>query len=392
MNNQNAQHLLEHVSVISKKYKDIAKITGENFNIFSVLRMQNDEVGLHSRFIGELLNPRGSHDQSGLFLNLFIQEIGLKNEYTENQINNASVFIEENIGGISEDYETGGRIDLVIKFPDSKREIVIENKIWAVDQPKQLWRYRQQYPNAYLVYLTPFTKEPSEDSRKDIALNQIICITYQNHIINWINNCVKESVNLPLIREVLNHYLNTINSITNQSNNHGMSQDIVKIILNSKENIEAALNIEKNQNQWKDQLITQFFQRISQKLLEHNIKQHEFHIKYSEKYNWINFTTDKSEKLNIGLSYAPQDPYFKSSITGYFWLDKSKPNQEIANKLRISGYTNSSNDYAGYKKDNEHPNWNEEYFFKILDGSLDEEFINKYLALENNLKLIADLT
>lgn len=389
MNNQNAQHLLEQVSVISNKYKDIAKITGENFNIFSVLRMQNDEVGLHSRFIGELLNPKGSHDQSGLFLKLFIQEIGLRNEYTESQINNASVLIEENIGGISEDYETGGRIDLVIKFPDSKREIVIENKIWAVDQPKQLWRYRQQYPNAYLVYLTPFVKEPSKESLKNIALNQIICITYKTHIINWINNCVKESVNLPLIREVLNHYLNTINAITNQSNNHAMSQDIIKIILNSKENIDAALNLEKNQDQWKDQLITQFFQRISQKLSEHNIKQHEFHIKYSEKYNWINFTSDISEKLNIGLSYAPQDTNFKSSIIGFFWLDKTKQNKEIIIKLSGNGYKNNDN-YAGFKLDNEHPNWNEEYFFKILDRSLDEEFIQKFLNLSHQIEHILE--
>lgn len=385
MNNQNAQHLLEQVSVISNKYKDIAKITGENFNIFSVLRMQNDEVGLHSRFIGELLNPKGSHDQSGLFLKLFIQEIGLKNEYTETQINNAFVFIEENIGGISEDYETGGRIDLVIKFPDAKREIVIENKIWAVDQPKQLWRYRQQYPNARLVYLTPFVKEPSKESLKNIALNQIICITYQNQIINWINNCVKESVNLPLIREVINHYLNTINSITNQSNNHTMSQDIVKTILNSKENIEAALNIEKNQDQWKNHLITQFFQRISQKLLEYNIKQHQFQIKYSEKYNWINFTTPQLEEINLGMSYAPQSTNFKACIIGFNWIDKTKRNQEIIDKLARNGYKESP-DYAGYKNDAKHLNWDEDYFFKILDGSLDDEFINKYLELEANIK------
>ena len=75
-NNTNTiENLLSQVSSITQKYDEIAYATGEKFNIFSVLKLETDEVRLHSRLIGELLNPRGNHGQEELFLKLFIKSI-----------------------------------------------------------------------------------------------------------------------------------------------------------------------------------------------------------------------------------------------------------------------------------------------------------------------------
>ena len=71
-NKQTAIHLLKNISVIRNKYDEISKVTGDKFNIFSILHLESDEVRLHSRLIGELLNPNGSHNQKGLYLKLFI--------------------------------------------------------------------------------------------------------------------------------------------------------------------------------------------------------------------------------------------------------------------------------------------------------------------------------
>ena len=57
MNEDNLQHLLEKVALINTKYEDIAKITGENFNVFNILGMRSDEL-VHSKIIAELLNPK----------------------------------------------------------------------------------------------------------------------------------------------------------------------------------------------------------------------------------------------------------------------------------------------------------------------------------------------
>jgi hypothetical protein len=238
----NLNHLLGLVSNITTKYAAKTHYTGENFNIFSILKLTGDEVRLHSRFIGELLNPSGAHGQGSKFLELFISEIKPSEDYTQQQINKAEVIVEESIGEISVDYEKGGRIDLVIKFPDTKRHIVIENKIWAADQFKQLWRYYSHYPDAHLLYLTPKKRYPSKDSLHKLTNDDLTFITYENHIRKWIEACLKESVNHPLIREVLNQYLNTIKIIVQQTNIHEMNNEIIDEIIASG-NIESALVI-----------------------------------------------------------------------------------------------------------------------------------------------------
>ena len=72
-NIQFIQNLLTQIHVIQKKYDDIAEITGENFNIFKILKLEAHEVKTHSAFLAELLNPMGSHSLKDAFLKLFIE-------------------------------------------------------------------------------------------------------------------------------------------------------------------------------------------------------------------------------------------------------------------------------------------------------------------------------
>ena len=96
-----------------------------DYNIFTSLLKASDEVKLHSRFIFSLLNPEGDHYQGALFLEKFIEVIGLA-DFGIN-IQQASVYVE---------YEN---IDLYIT--DGEKHIIIENKIWAEDQKYQIIRY-----------------------------------------------------------------------------------------------------------------------------------------------------------------------------------------------------------------------------------------------------------
>src|SRR6056297_1174792 len=66
------EQILYEVQTISESYDRVAEATGENFNIFSVLKIETDEVTTHSRFIAELLNPKGAHGQKDRFLKIFM--------------------------------------------------------------------------------------------------------------------------------------------------------------------------------------------------------------------------------------------------------------------------------------------------------------------------------
>jgi hypothetical protein len=240
--------LLSHVSSIAKKYDEIAALTGENFNIFSVMKLESDEVRLHSRLLGELLNPYGKHGMNEVFLKLFIKSIGLEDEYTHETYEKVEIIVEENIGNISDDYEKGGRIDIVVKFKSGKeniKDIVIENKIYAEDQNKQLARYYNHYPNSNLVYLTLYGRNPGEKSvgeNLDI-LNSIKNISYQKHILKWLEQCHEKTTNYPLLRETIKQYIYLIKKLTNQTMSENMKKELAELISRNPEYIDSAQKI-----------------------------------------------------------------------------------------------------------------------------------------------------
>lgn len=242
MSNNNAQHLLEQVSVISKKYKDIAKITGENFNIFQILNMSTSEVSLHSKLIAELLNPNGSHEQGILFLKLFIDECGLTDFLLDAELGQTNVAIEVGIGKIDENYESGGRIDIVLKFNNGKI-VLIENKIYAEDQYNQLARYKKVYQYAKIVYLNLSGDNEKIEEVGGLNKSEFIWISYKDNVTNWLTNSLKEVYNKPNIVYILEHYLKTVKTITNQNTNSIMNKEIIDIILKSENNLSSAFEI-----------------------------------------------------------------------------------------------------------------------------------------------------
>lgn len=247
------KNFLYQVSAISKKYEEIAKLTGENFNIFKILRLTSAEVRNHSAFIAELLDPKGSHDQGEVFLRLFVEQLKL----SEIDYSSAKVEIEKYIGRVSEKNDEGGRIDILITN-NNKNAIIIENKIYAKDQKNQLIRYnefgdREHKGQFVILYLTLDGSYPSNESlgnRTDIRFQ---CISYQKDIISWLEKCKEKAVNHPTLRETLTQYINLTKFLTNQLTNCKMENEIEKLLCETPELIKplaeayaAYLNMSKN--------------------------------------------------------------------------------------------------------------------------------------------------
>src|SRR5690554_6442365 len=125
--------LLTQVNALIEKHDEIVKITGENFNIFSIQQMESNEVYTHSAFLGELLNPNGTHGLREIPLKLFLTEIKryYEKELKENNLldkfeiktSEAKIKVEKFIGHIDEDYTKGGRIDIFIEDKISNKKI-----------------------------------------------------------------------------------------------------------------------------------------------------------------------------------------------------------------------------------------------------------------------------
>ena len=108
--------LLEKVRNFLTREAERKKYTGEDFNIFEILGIGHLEAATHSKFLGNLLNPQGSHSQGTLFLELFLDELGI----TTLNINNAKIELEKSEGD-------QGRLDIYITDSENT-SIVIENK------------------------------------------------------------------------------------------------------------------------------------------------------------------------------------------------------------------------------------------------------------------------
>lgn len=267
------ENLLEKALIIKRKNADIEEYTGENFNIFNILNLNNKEL-IHSAFIANLLNVQGNHGQKDIFLLLFIAEIKdlfFESDQKKLQLNdfetvNSFVKIEEYLGLVNYENEEGGRADIVIK--NNKYQIVVENKIYALDQPSQLIRYKKYYSNSPILYLTLNGDLPSSNSQKDLINgNDFICISYKNNIINWIEKCIKEMANKPIIRETLNQYLTLVKQLTNQTTNNKMEQELTDLILSNENNFIAFKALLQNQNDITSKLVRESSEIFIEKVI-----------------------------------------------------------------------------------------------------------------------------
>ena len=223
---------------------------GECYNVFNVLGVDNMELS-HSAFLAALLDPDGSHGMQDAFLKAFIDTIAHGGTKPELDTAHAKVYTEYNIGNITE--TTGGRIDILItdrsetgsgkdSGKDSGHAIIIENKIWAADQPNQLVRYHNFAPEAALLYLTLNGDEPSAQSRGTLNAQDggYQCISYRSDIIDWLRQCAQLSFDKPRVRETILQYINLLQQLTNQNI---MEQKQLIQLLTNKDNFEQACAI-----------------------------------------------------------------------------------------------------------------------------------------------------
>ena len=203
---------------------------GENYNLFSILSIERYELK-HSALIANLLDPKGSHGCGDAFLRAFF-EIALKGTaYPFESSTPPHSYTEYYTGPIVGD--TGGRIDILVK--SSRYGLIIENKIYAGDQDKQLTRYDNYGKETFgadgylLVYLTLYGCDASKESTATKSAEEVayLRLSYAEDILRWLEQCVRLADNKPLVRESLNQYIRTIKQLTYQDMNQ---KDIQKII------------------------------------------------------------------------------------------------------------------------------------------------------------------
>jgi hypothetical protein len=373
----NFELLLAQISNVRKRYEDIYKFSGEKFNIFNVLNLSGDEIS-HSRIIEELLNPNGTHGKDKKFLELFLKCIDIK----EFSINNVITETEKFIGYISDDYASGGRIDIVITN-EKGEQIVIENKIYANDEYNQLIRYHEHNKNAHLFYLTLSGRDPSEYSigkNTDIPYTPI---SYKKHILDWLELCKKESIDNPILRETLTQYIVLIKQLTGQARSEKMQEEYLDIIVKDADNLSAAFYISQNINDIKLKVIKEKFIPLIEDLVKNKLGlELKMDLGSSDRYGGFSIMKRVWKKCKIEFGFDKTD--FKDMFYAFSGRDIS---QELNNYFRSLNYK-SDESWPLYQYMDTYRHWGEEFFQKLYSDSsnISNVFENKIKELLSIVK------
>lgn len=155
--------------------------TAHTFNIFRVLGVDFNEVTTHSALLANLLRPQGSHAQGTLFLDRFLAFC--TGTFPDALPVPVGPLLPDDWQVRAEVWTSEGNLDLVIASRRLGYLYVIENKIFAGEQPEQMERYarwlaRQTHAaHRALFYLTP-------DGRQSLTSNgaPYFRLSYVDHI------------------------------------------------------------------------------------------------------------------------------------------------------------------------------------------------------------------
>ena|SRR5690554_1300341 len=317
------KELLFETKSIVKTHIENVRERGEDFNIFSILKMETDETKTHSGMIVALLDPKGNHYQNDTFLKLFLNVIGYD---PDKNLEFTKVKAEHNLGPIPKDYSEGGFIDILISFPSGKA-IAIENKINAGDQPKQMYRYSLYKSGACtLYYLTKDGRHPGKDSLQALTSDDYNVISYDNHILKWLEQCIEVVDKGSIIENALKQYLILIKKITNTMDKH-LEDNLKNLILN---NLEAAKYISSHYQKAVENIKERFRIAVYEELNKNNLKAH-LGKDTSNTYSsiWIDSTTLNQKGALVGLeSFSGKGHHNGRLFVGI--LDKKNAYNDLA--------------------------------------------------------------
>ena len=323
---QKYQKFFDEFEKVYKEYKNKVKERRargiHDYNVFDVL--ETKEVK-HSKFIASLLDPKGLHYQSDLFLREFVNACGISDFGLDTS--NAQVFRE---------YEN---IDIYIT--DGNKHIIIENKLWTGDHDEQIARYIQAivdeqdeqkeqneiYERILVLYLTPFDDEIKslggiDEVGKDylkLGQNQVAFrhISYKNEILNWLNEIKAEIINLTDLNVLISQYEKAVKNLINK----GEKMENNLIIEQIKENYKLCAAIHDNFKSAEIELTNNFFDEVC-KGLNDNL---EF------KNNWtLSFNKFENEIIPV-IEITPKELKYNK----YFrFVVERKPNEILYGFLK----------------------------------------------------------
>ena len=243
------KELLNRLAPIIKESEEKqGKRMETGFNLFYLISDHYYRETFHSDIIAALLSPKEKHGGGNLYLNLFLDMIGVdKSNYQDAKVH-------KEYG--TNDGTLGGRIDIFIEG-ENKHCVVVENKVNnAGDTYKQLPKYYHYLDNnkynidkfVYLPlnpYKTPDKSDWSDEERIFIDGKLKILPAFlegePNLIDNWLEIAEKKTENEDA-RFIIKQYVTVLSNLTNSIMNAKSLKSFYNEMIEG-DNLKTALSV-----------------------------------------------------------------------------------------------------------------------------------------------------
>ena len=415
LNNLNEifKSLIEVKEEVSKKIEKLPP----QFNLLENIRNKNSNNSLqrfetyNSDLLHYLLNiKRENLNFTKLFLEYLQNEKKLKFDFDLNKINYKNIKVDKEyyttVKIEEEGIEKNGRIDILIHCNINNKEtkksfaIIIENKINADDQDKQLERYYKYISktkgygnNVYVIYLTPIIKPPREYSFSEKYIKKVgekfKNITHGD-IGRWLENILKNKEynflhknNFRLLKSALIQIIDNEKSISGENEEKNMEEKEIKRVLNENlfkyiETVEKAdeyigmfnkvseLIKEQKKLIIKKEVLPYF--KFANEVVEELEKQG---YKKSEDYNIYN-----ENQKDIANSIVDKNLAEHIDLLGLIWLQSEAKNHSAIDNYRFGVWATDDKLKRKIKK---------------LKSKIEKDIFNKFIEKKNGWVLYYDI-
>ena len=246
--NNGLQNFIDTNHSLSSSYQEHNdRKTELGFNLFSLISDTYKRENFHSDILSSLLNPQEKHNEKNRYLELFLKFLNNSERQIEiSDFQNAVVQREK------------GKIDISICDKNSKKAIIIENKInGAIDTNRQIPRYydyleESGYSVIAVLYLTlSDIKDPDKsdwsDNDKNNLQDKIICrpaylYSDDNDLYKgWILKCEKVTSNINALF-VLRQYGELLEFLGGKQMNKPIMEKFYNNII-ERDNFKTALSL-----------------------------------------------------------------------------------------------------------------------------------------------------
>jgi hypothetical protein len=364
----NIEELLQFMAAATEPGQSVGTTPSHGFNVFSALRLERDEVRLHNRLIAVLIDPSASHGSGARFLKAFLRiaDIRLGNPDA------CEVRLERRLGSNG----CQGRADILL-IEGGRTRVCIENKIHAAEQDGQIARYQRECPDAVIIFITPSGRRPKTEDV--VSSSRIVCLSYRQHVYDWIRECVETSKDAPGLQEVLSQYLGVIRSVTGRRGCTPMDKQLIDAIGTKGSRLEALRDLSDLQ----DDVWEGFNRRLeavaTAAAKQHGLERHDGEGDWHRADRVLGFTNCDLKRLGLVVGMEFETQGYRNCFFGFRWSNlratdrlapmsfRSRLLEEMRSRWRLA----EANDaWVGWAHWEEHKDWGELEFEGVVSGSM----------------------